>query len=99
MFAEGFFFDAGDEVLGDLVVDVGIQKREANFSHGLGDVGFGDVALAAEVFENVLEFVGKAIEHGGCGSLKMWNVKMDFARRWAAREMGGGLAWDVCAGL
>ena len=50
----GFF----DEVLDDLVVDVGLQQGETDLAHGFLDVGLGQTALAAQLFECVRELFG-----------------------------------------
>ena len=45
------FGDRLDEILGDLEVDVRLEKRHADFAHGLLDVGLGQASLAAQVLE------------------------------------------------
>ena len=45
------------EILGDLVVDIGLQQRHAHFPHGGLDVLLVQLALAAQLFENA----GKAL--------------------------------------
>lgn len=61
--AEGFFFDAGDEIFGDGELDVGFEESDADFAQGIGDVGFGDAAYAAEVAEGFIEGVSERLEH------------------------------------
>ena len=56
--AEGFRANVGDEFVGDADVDVAIEKRFADFGEGGVEVLFGELALAAEVFEGALEFIG-----------------------------------------
>ena len=46
------FGDRLDEILGDLEVDVRLQKRHADLTHGLLDVGLGQPPLAAQVLES-----------------------------------------------
>ena len=53
--AEGFGFDALDEVAGDLEIHVGLQQRHADLAQGIGDVGLGNFPEAAQVAEGVLE--------------------------------------------
>ena len=53
--ALGRFFN---EVLDDLVVDVGLQQRQTDLAHGFLDVGLGQAALAAQLFECVRELFG-----------------------------------------
>ena len=50
----GFF----DEVLDDLVVDVSLQQGKTDLAHGFLDVGLGQTALAAQLFECVRELFG-----------------------------------------
>jgi len=64
VFAEGFFFYPGDEVFGDLVVDVGVEQGQPDFAEGIGDVLFADASLTAKVLEYVLKFIRKPAEHG-----------------------------------
>ena len=44
----------GDEVLHHLEVDVGLEQRHADVAHGRGDVGLGELALAAQAVEGVV---------------------------------------------
>ena len=48
---DGALADALDEILDDLVADVGLQKGKPDLPHGLLDVRFGEAALAAELLE------------------------------------------------
>ena len=48
------------EVLGHLIVDVGFQQGHAHFPHGGLDVGLGQFAVAAQLFEHT----GKAVGQG-----------------------------------
>ena len=47
-----------DEVLDDLVVDVGLEQRQTDLAHGFLDVGLRQAALAAQLFERVRELFG-----------------------------------------
>ena len=62
--AEGFGLDVGDERVDDGEVDVGLEEGETDLAHGVGDVLGRDGALAAEVLEGALEFVGEGFKHG-----------------------------------
>ena len=55
---------AGDEVLDDLEVDVGLEQREADLAHRLVDGVLVEPPGAAEVAEGALEPVGERVEHG-----------------------------------
>ena len=57
--AEGFGFDALDEIAGDLEVHVGFQQGHAHLAQHVGHVAFGDAGLSADVFDEAREFVGK----------------------------------------
>jgi len=63
VFAQRLGLDPCDEVLGHLVVDISFQQRHADGAHGVGDVRFGDRAVTAQIFEDVLEFIGELTEH------------------------------------
>ena len=62
-FAEGLLLDLGYEILRDLEVDIGIEQRESNLAEGVRDIRFADLALAAEVFENILKFIRESTKH------------------------------------
>ena len=62
--AESLGLDAGDEVLDDLEVDVGLEQREPNLAHRLVDIFFVQPLGAAEVTQGRLEPVGEGVEHG-----------------------------------
>ena len=55
--AERLDADVGDEIVDDVEVDVGFDEGEADLAHGVGDVFFGDGALAAEGLEGTLELL------------------------------------------
>ena len=61
---ESLGLDAGDEVLDDLEVDVGLEQREPNLAHRLVDIFFVQPLGAAEVTQGRLEPVGERVEHG-----------------------------------
>ena len=44
--------DALDEGLGDLIVDVGFQQRQAHLAQGLAHLGLGELAPAFELLED-----------------------------------------------
>ena len=54
---------ARDEGFHDLEVDVGLQKRHADFAHSGIDVFFRQLAFTAQARKNVLQTVGKVLEH------------------------------------
>ena len=53
-----------DEVLHDLEVDVGLEQREADLTHRLGDHVVIEASALAQVAERALKPVGKRVEHG-----------------------------------
>ncbi len=55
LLAEGFDFDALDEIPGDLEVHIGLQQGQPHLAQGIAGVGLGDFAEAAQVLESVLE--------------------------------------------
>ena len=57
--ADGALADGFDKVLDDLVAHVGLEQRETHLAHRFLYVRLRQTALAAELFENVIEFVGK----------------------------------------
>lgn len=65
--AHGLFLDLGDEILGDRKLDVGFQQGQADFAERGRDIFLTQLAMAAELFEDAFEIVGKLIEHG-CGN-------------------------------
>ncbi len=52
-----------DQVARHVEVDVGLKQCHADFAQGLGDVFFGERALAAEVLEGALQFFGEVLKH------------------------------------
>jgi hypothetical protein len=61
--ADGLFGDFCDELVDDVVVDVGFEEGGAHLFHGVADVGFGDFSLAGEVAEEGAEFILERVEH------------------------------------
>ena len=59
----GAGFDAFDELLDDLKIDVGFEQGDANFAQGRFHVFGGQATFAAHVFEDALQFVGEVVEH------------------------------------
>jgi hypothetical protein len=51
--------DLGDEVFRDLIMDIGLEQRQADLAQGISDVCLRDAPMPAEILEDVLEFVGK----------------------------------------
>ena len=60
---DGALAHGGDEVLGDLEVDVGLEQRAAHLAHGLVDVLLGQPPLAPEPGERFVQAVGQCFEH------------------------------------
>ena len=62
--AERFFLDGFDEAFDHFEVDVGFKEGDADFAQSGVHVLRGEFALAAQVFEDLLEFIAQTIEHG-----------------------------------
>ena len=60
--AHGALGDALDEVLDDLIADVGLQKRQTDLAHRFLDVGLAQAAFAAQLFESGGQFFGKTFK-------------------------------------
>jgi len=56
--AKSFLADVGDDFVHDADVDVAFEEGFADFGERGVEVLFGELALAAEIFECALEFVG-----------------------------------------
>ena len=85
--SERFFRDLGDEVVGDGVVDVGVEQRAADLDHRLADVGLGDAATATELLERLRQASLDALEH----HLRPENITATGRRGPAAPRVGGEL--------
>ena len=59
LLAHGPLGDPGDEVLGHLIVYVGLQQGGANLTHGSLDVRLGELTLAPQPFEHARKTFGK----------------------------------------
>src|SRR5476651_2054700 len=71
--AHGLRFDLVAEFLGDLVVDVGGEESEAHLTDGIGDVGFAELAVAAQRLKDALKLFLEEIEtHGGVSLKGSW---------------------------
>ena len=60
--ANGTLRHALDEILDDLVADVRLQQCQADFPHGVLDVGLAQAALAAQALERRIEFFRQSFE-------------------------------------
>ncbi len=61
--SHGLHADLLDQVAHHVQVDVGLEQRHANLAQGLGDVLFGERALAAKGLEGALQFVCQVFKH------------------------------------
>src|SRR4051812_24413868 len=52
-----------DELAHYVQVDVGFQKRHADFAQRLGHVLFGERALSAQVFKRPLQLISQVLKH------------------------------------
>jgi hypothetical protein len=62
-FSKGFLFDARNEFLGDLKIDVCLEQSEAYLAQRGIDVRFVDRTVSTKVFEDVLELVRELRKH------------------------------------
>ena len=62
--SDGSFTDACDEVLDDLEVDIRLEQRQADLTHGGIDVDFADPAPAGQVVERLAQPFAEGVEHG-----------------------------------
>ena len=63
LLAQRLVFDACDEVLRYLEVDICLQQGEPNLPERVVDVGFADRAMPAQVLENVLQLIAELRKH------------------------------------
>ena len=61
--ADGALLHAGDELLDELEVDVGLEQRLAHLAHGVGDIFLGELALAAQPVKDLVEALLQTLEH------------------------------------
>ena len=61
--ADGLLLNFGDEILGDGEIDIRLEQRHPNFTHGGFDIVLGDLALITQTIEDALKFVAKILEH------------------------------------
>src|SRR4029077_16988486 len=61
--ADGALLHAGDELLAELEVDIGLEQRLAHLAHGVCDVFFSEFALAAEPAKDLVEALLQTLEH------------------------------------
>ena len=52
-----------DEIARDLEVHIGVEQRHAHLAQRVADVALGNFPKPAQVFENLLQLVGQAVEH------------------------------------
>ena len=58
-----FLFDARNESLGDLKIDIGVKQSEAYMAQRGIDVRFANRAVSTQLFEDVLKFVRELRKH------------------------------------
>ncbi len=67
--AETLFLHLVAKILGDLVIHIGGEQRQAHFPHGVGHIAFAELAVTAQRLEDALEFFLEKIEAHGSASL------------------------------
>ncbi len=55
------------KILGDFEVHIRLKQGEAHLAQRVIDVRLTDASMPAEVFEDILQFVGEAGKHGRRG--------------------------------
>ena len=65
--------DAGDEVLDDLEVDVGLEQGEADLAHRGIDVGLGDRGRGRSGRRASAQSLAEGVEHGPGGTPCRWS--------------------------
>ncbi len=78
LLTHGALGDLCAEVLGNLVVDIGFQQGHAHLAHGGLDVGLGQFAVAAQLFEHTGKAVGKDSNAIVRCSFQMVSALVDF---------------------
>ena len=69
LLTHGTLGDLGTEILGNLVVDIGFQQGHPHLAHGGFDIGLGQLAVAAQLFEHTGKAVGQRFKcHVRCSS-------------------------------
>lgn len=63
-FPQCFLLDVLDEILYNLVVDIGFEQRQLDLPHGLVDVLLRQPSLPSDRFKDLREFLLKTFEHG-----------------------------------
>ena len=61
--AQRFFFDARDETLRDLKIDIRLEQREAHLPQRIVDVRLADRAVTAQILEDVLKLIAELRKH------------------------------------
>ena len=101
--AKRFGANVGQEFVGDVHVDVAIEEGFADANQGGVHVLVGELALAAQVLEDALEFLGKIFKH--CSGLGLeldlrlaWVKQLSFDSRVdSRRRLGRGQFERACA--
>src|SRR5207248_916817 len=65
LLADGFLADALDEVPDDGDGDVRLEEREADLLDAFFDVGLGQLSLATQARECIIQPLRKTLEHAG----------------------------------
>jgi len=65
LLADGLFLDTAHQALGHLVVDIGLEQRQAHLAERLLDALFGELALAGQLAHGPFEAPGQVLEHSG----------------------------------
>ena len=67
--AERLFPDGFDELFDDFEMNVGFEQGDADFAEGDVHILRGEFALAAKVFEDLLQFIAEILEHSFASSI------------------------------
>ena len=62
--AHGAYFDRLDKGLGHAQFHVRLEQGEPHVAHGVGHIGLGDFAEAAELFDRAFKAVAQLVKHG-----------------------------------